>query len=169
MEIADFEKLLPIHKNQLDEELEMQAEVQWRIAERLANANADRDDLKDVYDRTRAEVAEEVLLHTPGLSVAKLDARVVVSSRRIRDWDKYLESKKTSERWWSLHEAWRARGFALKSLCDLSASNYFAVDSHTIADRDVKEARAALHRERLGHSRTQEAIVPRRRVVTAAD
>ncbi len=148
MDINDFERMLPIDKHRLDEELEVQAEVQWRIAERLAKSNADRDDLKDVYERVRAEVAEDVLLHTPGLAAAKVDAKVIVTPRRIRGWEDYLESKKVSERWYVLHEAWRARGFALKSLCDLSASNYFAVDSHTVQSLDVKEARAALHRER---------------------
>lgn len=164
MNLKDFEALLPISKSDLDSELETQAATQWHIASLLAAANMMRDDMKDVHDRVKAEVSMQALIRDPSLSVAKVNMVVDTAPTRIRAWEDYLEYKKDAERWASMYEAWRSRGFALKSLCDLHASDYFAVSSHTT--RPSADAAVQRHRQALADDRKERGAVRRRVVIS---
>lgn len=155
MDLNSFEGMLRINKHRLDEELELQAEIQWRISEEMNSAGAKVAELKDRLGQVEAEAAKALLEQFPGLGDAKIKDQVRASPMRIRASAAYNSAKTIHERWISMHSAWVSRGFSLKSLCDLHHSDYFAVSSHTVADSDkvtsmretMNQARKAVHSE----------------------
>lgn len=162
MEIEDFEKMLVIKKHQLDEELAIQADVQWRIVERLNAANATRDQYKDKLAQAESKLASEIIAENPKLAMTKVDSEVKCDPHRIRVLSAYMETKSVADRWNGLYEAWRARGFAIKSLCDLYSSSYFASDSHTTPTRGTLQQNYETLREASKRTRTETKTTRRR-------
>ncbi len=164
MDITDFEAMLVIKKHQLDEELAIQADVQWRIVENLNAANAARDRHKDLLAQVESSAASEIIAENPKLAMTKVDSEVKRDPHRVRMLGTYMEAKEVADRWNGMYEAWRARGFAIKSLCDLYSSSYFTSDSHTPRPgHTVQEGYEAL-RARGARARA-EAKPVRRRVI----
>lgn len=156
MEIEDFEKMLVIKKHQLDEELAIQADVQWRISEKLAAANANRDDLKEALARVESDLTMLILREEPKLAVTKIEIELKTEPKRMRAFQLYMLAKQSADRWSGLYEAWKARGFAIKSLCDLYASNYFVSDGHSPRQSsDSLHARYDAERARRATIRTE--------------
>lgn len=165
MRMEDIEKMLFIQKHRLDDELEVQAEIQWRISKELADANSYVQSMKDRRDEIESEITAK-----SDASVAKTQAAVKADPYYQKAQKLYTEAKRVAELWAGLHSAWVSRGFSLKSLGDLYGHDYFTVDSHTVKDSKISDARRVLHEDRqtrrVAPALTEPAPV-RRRTITS--
>lgn len=127
--LRDFQALLPIRKHRLDEELELQGEVLYRIGERKAAANSVMQRAKDDLASVEAEVYTRARDSVTKITVQELQGIVQRDPKRRAAWLDYVEAREVFERWESLYESWRSRGFALKALGELYISSYYTTES----------------------------------------
>lgn len=166
-ELETYTKMLFVHKHRLDDELQMQGEIMFRIAENMATANAvanqSKDDLKSTEARLFVKYSDD---NKEG--VAKTNHKVNIDPERTKAYRKMIADAKEAEKWGSLYDAWKARGFALKSLCELHLANYYTKDSFTSSETvtsDYDNDREAIRKGRSGIRQRVSASTPRRKVV----
>ncbi len=63
------------------------------------------------------------------MTVGAVDAKVKRDSGRIDKWEAYQRARATHEAWQGLLDAWRQKGFSIKTLADLYAAQYFSLSS----------------------------------------
>lgn len=148
--LEEAKKMLRISKHRLDDELEVQSQVQFDIAESMATANARQLALKSDLAKSDAELLIDL---RKGLkkTVTELDAEIQIDSEHIILLRQFQTALKEYELWNGMYESWKARGFALRGLSDLSMSNYFVVDTTYDNNRKI-----------IAESRTSGASTPRR-------
>jgi len=128
-ELAHIKNMLRINKHRLDEELEIQAQIQFDISDSLATANARQSALKEELERSDAELLLDLRKSDVKRTVAELQAEILVDGEHLKRLREFQTAHKNYELWDGLYDSWKQRGFALKSLADLSMSNYFSVDT----------------------------------------
>lgn len=120
---------LRINKHCLDDELEIQAQITHDIAELLAKANEQLLGFKDAMDQVEAEIRLELRNGEVKYSNDVIEAEIITNGKRRIAFRAYKNQKREVETLNGLFEAWKSRGFSLKSLSDLYHADYFAVDS----------------------------------------
>lgn len=178
MELEDITKMLVINKHRLDDELEVQADIQWQIAEQLTITESRRDEAKNELDRLEAELMSEIAEDDPKLSLAKIQAKVLVNPTRVKAFQNLQMLKRDHNRWSGMLNSWISKGKSLSNLCELYKSNYFAMDSDrsvisksdnypsTKEYREGREALTKARRQRLSESTTDETPrITRRRTI----
>lgn len=153
MSIDDYRRKLRVNKHTLDDELEEQPDIMDRISRKIVELNSKAQEQKDELAKTEGRLAEDVKEADPKLSLPVIDSKVKRAPERIRAWQRYQQSRAELEEWQGLLEAWKQKGYSIKTLADLYAANYFSVNSTTMTDRqkrrhddDPGEARASLRR-----------------------
>lgn len=166
-----YYNLVPIQKHRLDDELAIQAELMFRITSSKAASSARARDLKDQLERAEAKIYRETALNSvTKMTVPELNGCVARDPERIRRWEAYQAAVVEAEKWEGLVEAWKQRGFALKSLADLYLANYYTVDSAGDGTRRItKEEEHTSNRQAISDSRKGRPAVsdppPRRRSI----
>lgn len=155
-----FRRLLPINKHELDDELECQAEVFERISREVAACATEVAYAKDALLRTEARLLLD-FKDAGGMSEKVIDANVKRHPDRTASAKEYSAALRKHEMWTSLQDAWRQRGYALKTLADLYVSSYF--DSKPIEAGDAR-AQGRRINERLEKYEAQRAAVRAERV-----
>lgn len=122
-------KHLCVNKHRLDDELEIQSQMLHDISEELAEANVKMLGLKESLEVLEAELQQDYRRGDTKKTVAEVNAEILLDSSRQDCHRKYLEAKKEYERWLGLYEAWKQRGYTMKTLSELYTANYFSVDS----------------------------------------
>lgn len=141
MELKAIEKRLPIDKHHLDEELEIQAQLQYFISSKAAELSEELSSAKESLKLVEAGLVKEFAQRDTKMTVKQLDSAVqlseafLVASEEVRDIQKELDKAH------GLLDAWRQKGFALKALADLSMTNYYAIDSTSVRKEQIKEVR----------------------------
>ncbi len=126
--IEVFRNMLRINKHRLDDELEIQAETQERISSHLAQLNSRQLELKKTLDQEAARIVAE-LKEASKISDTAADKEAKRDRAYITAWQAWLVARQEHEEWAGLYEAWKARGYQLKTLADLHGDQYFAVTS----------------------------------------
>ena len=174
--IEVFRNMLRVNKHRLDDELEIQGETQERISSHLARLNSRQLELKKSLDSVEASVIARLKEGDSKLSnpIAEKEAR------RDRDyisaWQAWSVARQEYEEWLGLYEAWKSRGYALKTLADLYGDQYYAIDSAggRVPRDDPDAARARLREasNRIGRPdpapepAPSPSTIPRRRPLT---
>jgi hypothetical protein len=127
--LTELKKMLVISKHRLDDELELQAQVQFDISESLGIANAKQSRLENEMEEFDAKLLISLRKGDVKRTVAELQAEIIISGDHQSWLDDLHIAKHQAAQWHGMYEAWKQRGFALKALADLSMSNYFAVDT----------------------------------------
>lgn len=126
-----FREFLQIDKNALDEELVRHPDLIFRVGEACAEAIAERDSLKEQLAVTDAEldavVREE--LKDEKTTEAIVKNRIQVHPKHTAASDAYLNAKEKCDILAALREAFSAKGYALRELCQLYLANYYSQDS----------------------------------------
>ncbi len=168
MSIDDYRRKLRVNKHTLDDELEEQPDIMDRISRKIVELNSKAQEAKDELAKTEGRIAEDVKESDPKLSLPVIDAKVKRSPDRVRAWQRFQNARAELEEWQGLLEAWKQKGYSIKTLADLYAANYFSVNSTTMSDRqkrrhdDSGEARASLRR---ASSREPEPTTTGRRTI----
>lgn len=158
LKIEQLEPMLRINKHRLDDELELQPQLSHDISESVATANAKMLSLKEDLAKEHATIGLELRSGGEKMTVDAINAEITIDPEYQSISLKYQAAKKDYERWLGMAEAWRARGFALKTLADLYIASYYVIDSAG-SEATYRENRREL-------SKAREATTPvRRRVV----
>lgn len=127
--LDELRGMLKIDKHKLDDELEVQAHVHFQITEELSYQSHQKQSLKEELEMYDAGLLIDLRKSNVKKTVSELQAEIAVDSgHRATIRDLFLVNK-NHELWEGMLEAWKQRGFALKSLADLAMSNYYNVDS----------------------------------------
>jgi len=141
-DIDFYKKKLRVNKHRLDDELEVQAQYQDEIADHVASLAFQAAWAKDEADRIEHRLIAEAKEDNAKLAVetAKGYARANQSWKAARSYQH--ECQQDLERWQGLYDAWRQRGYSLKTLADLYAAQYFSVTTvHGQSGNTVERAR----------------------------
>lgn len=146
----EFVDMLPVSRHALDELLERQADTYHRIAEMHTEALAEAAEAKEllVTEEARLTIAAKAGAEKVTEAVAK--ALVAEHPDRARAWKAMQQAKVDADRWGTLLESWRQRGFSMTNLGNLYAAGYF---QPTSAGRQAQERRYEGDREALARSR----------------
>ena len=155
---GQIEALLPIDKNRLDDALEVQAQMTYEITAEIIAASTRMVWCKEDLDKIDAEIYVS-LRDGSKTTEGEIKANQLLDNRNKGAFASYQDAKRDHERWVSLLDAWRARGFSLTTLANLHSANYFAVNSAG------KERDYSANRQALARARTEPAVTPRRRVL----
>jgi hypothetical protein len=127
--IQQYRSMLVLNKHRLDDELEAQADVQERISREVVLLNSAMLAAKDKLARVEGRLGEELREDEPKLTVELRAAKVARDPARIASWEAYQSARAQHEEWSNLLEAWRQRGYSIKTLADLYGSQYFSLRS----------------------------------------
>ena len=128
MDKEQIKALLPIDKNNLDEQLEQQASIYHIIGEQAARSRSKqriaRDHLHSVTAAgIRIRVEREKMSKTAAESAIKEDDHYKAARRS------YTDACQEHDEWSSLLASWQQRSYALTNLADLYVNQYFTRDS----------------------------------------
>lgn len=139
-----FQRLLPIQKHELDEELALQAEFLHHISQHLVKAKSRAAQAKDRLEQTEARLYASYKASEGKITVQELHGLVTQNRERIQDFQTHQAALDNLGDWEGMYEAWKARGFALRSLVDLRLSNYYTPDSISKGGDDYSNTRRAI-------------------------
>jgi hypothetical protein len=120
---------MKVDKNNLDAVLERHAQFQSEIATELSEVTRELAQAKE--ELALEESRLYLLIKDTGDRVAHETAlaRVKTNRSRIVLAEAYNSLKQECDKWSGLYEAWKSRGFNIKTLSDLYSSQYFAITS----------------------------------------
>ena len=162
-ELHAYQKLMTIAKHRLDDELEIQAEIQYKISDCKVQALSAMLSAKDVMERYEGRLYHELKEDGNKLTVPEIQGIVQSDRTRLTHWQTYQDARHTHDQWEGLYESWRSRGFALRALVDLRIANYYTADS--VSAKDSREKDYADSRKALARSRNDAPMGPRRRAL----
>ena len=133
-ELERWRALLRINRHQLDDALEVQAEHQERISDKVAEMDARVVDAKDNLAKTEAGLTED-FRESAKSTKDVVEAKVRRHPERIKAWERYQEAARQLAQWQGLLDAWKARGKDLHALGRLFGDQYFTLTSITGSSR----------------------------------
>ena len=147
-----YRAMLPVHKHRLDDELEIQAQFMEQISSEAIRQNARLLESKLTLEKVEGRLLAEFKDDDPKMTVQLLDAKVKRDPERTTAWQSYLANVSEHAKWQGLLEAWRQKGYSIKTLADLYSAQYFQLSSHQSRQRSERgndpakqdEVRAAL-------------------------
>lgn len=139
-DLQTYRKMLYVHRHRLDDELEIQADIMERISAQTVIQNSRALEAKDQLSRIEARLVEDAKDDDPKLSNPMAEARVRRDPERIKAWQVYQAARAEHEAWQGLLDAWKQRGYAIKTLADLYAANYYSPSSTVRKESEVQKA-----------------------------
>ena len=136
-----YVNMLTTHKHRLDDELEVHAPMMERINREVVTHNSRMLELKDKLGRLGGRLGEDLKDDDPKATVSLIDGRVKKHPDRLRAWELYQQARAEHEQWTGLADAWKQKGYSIKTLADLYAASYFALQSHQVRDRNLSPDR----------------------------
>ncbi len=148
-----LEQSLQIDEYSLEEALQAQPDLFWRVSKKLAQLAAALDEAKAELAEIDANVdadirglaeREERKITNPEVEATKL------LDKQIQDAaDKVRSLKRELGLWGALKEAYEQRSYSLKTLADLYCSNYYGASPENANTRRMKQLDADITREAL--------------------
>jgi hypothetical protein len=140
---------LMVQKSRLDEELEVQPVIMWRITEKLASCSRAVRDCKDRIKQLEAELSTNLKQADPKATVGQIDAQIQMSTAR-QQLAKQLSGMLEEEQEWSgLLDCWKTKGHSIRELSLLYQANYWTTDSISKRERPSHDqVRADLQEKR---------------------
>ena len=165
MPLDQYRKMLHVNKNRLDDELEMQSDFMMRISSQVVALNSSFLEQKDLLAQLEGRIAEDVKEGDLKLSLSAIDAKVKRDANRIKSWQKLQACRAELEEWQGLLDAWKQKGYSIKTLSDLYAAQYFSVDSTRVSERQQKrDEEGDQRRGAMRRASSQSTTSTRRRV-----
>lgn len=167
-DINFYRKRLKVDKHDLDGELEVQAQYQDEIADQLALANTRMLAAKDDLAREEARLFISLKRGEDKMTNEVVNARIRTDEDRSRLFESFQSAREAHEAWQGLYEAWRQRGYSIKTLADLYAAQYFAITSvsggSSFPGPIFRDDTVAARRQAIQEASKTQDIIRRRRV-----
>lgn len=145
--LEQYRNMLYINKHRLDDELEVQGDIMDRISTQVVRRNTAMLEAKDELAKIEGRLAEEYRDDSSlKLTAPLIELKVKRHPERTRAWEAYQRARAEHEAWAGLLEAWRQKGYSIKTLADLYAAQYFSLSSiqSNQRQRDVDDLRAGM-------------------------
>jgi len=152
-ELDTFRAMLRVNKHQLDEELEIQAEVMGRISDRMAAVGARAAEAEQELKVVEARLYRQFKDDDEKMTDKAADSAVRRHQERARAFERVNLLGKELAQWQGLYAAWKARGFSISSLCDLYLGQYYTKDSHS-SKVDQRRSEVSALQERRPYTRS---------------
>lgn len=127
--IDQIQAMLTVDKHRLDEALVVQADVMFRISDNITDYAEQVAQLSD--DLKQVEAAAFLEAKDQGQSDKLAEKTAKSHPGRVKIGDQLAAAKRQHSRWSGLHEAWKARGYAIRELAALYAAQYFVVSPNS--------------------------------------
>lgn len=147
-DLTRYRAQLRVDKHALDDELQRQSQVLEIIGREVAQAERMVAMAEEEVDVEEARTFRSAKAEDPKASVEAIKAIVAVDKACRTARQRLIDARHHAAEWQALSKAWYARGFDLKALAELYASDYFALTQTTIAEPPGREPRAFV-RKRL--------------------
>jgi hypothetical protein len=131
----EYRAMLPVMKHRLDDELEVQAQIMEQIITETVRQNSRLLECKLNLEKLEGRLLAEYKEDDPKMTVAQVEAKVKRDPERDKAWQIYLSALSEVSKWQGLQDAWRQKGFSIKTLADLYATQYFQLSSHQVNER----------------------------------
>ena len=130
MNLQQYRNAVRINKHRLDDELEIQAQFLEDIGRWVALLDAKAAEAKEELERAEARIFVDLRNRSADkMTAPEISARVTTAPERIKAAQLHAQAVHELAEWKSLYEAWRGRGYALKTLADLHGQQYFSITS----------------------------------------
>lgn len=148
MNYAEYRKLLVVNKHNLDAALEVSADIMERISAEVTRSAGEYRQCKDDLAAIEGELSAD--LKGEKTNAEERAARIKRNPQRQARWKALQLAQLEAEQWSHLLDAWKQRGFSIKTLSDLYAANYFTVNSHQArpSEAATDSRRSAMHEAR---------------------
>lgn len=144
---------LMVDRHALDDELAIHPQVLYEIGKQVAALSAQVKEAKRLVEEAEWREVAAIKREEPKLAAAQAEREAHSSDRYVKAWREYLKLNEALELWTEARSAWMSKGYALKDLGGLFASEYFAVDSIR-KPQNMADVRQAM-RERVGDFSTR--------------
>lgn len=150
--LDEYAEFLLIDKFNLDTCLIEQGSVYYNVGIAYTNAVSAKDYTKAELDRAKADadktIRQQAAEESERVTEAQVANRILEDHLYRKAHDDFLEWKTISDKWLVLKESFEQRGYALRELCHLWVSNYYAdtaiqSEKHEATDRLASTARVA--------------------------
>lgn len=162
--IAELETGLRIDQNALDEALQFQPDMFYRVSKQLTLLISRRDYAKQELSEIQAEVSQEIResaeIDTKDkkpktkIGVAEVDALVTLDKDVKKAHQALLELTREVGELTALKEAYTQRSYALKDLVALHIANYYSDSSQSNQRPAARERQYAEDREAISKARS---------------
>lgn len=161
-DLESLEQGLRIDENALEEALQQQADLFYRVSKNLALLISQRDAAKQEREYTEAKadsyLRDDARNSDDKITEKEIESRKKLDTSVIKVSDKYLRLAAEVKQWEALKEAYLQRGYALKELVVLFVRGYYG-ETEGRVDGSLREynstlaaqAREAIDRKRKGH------------------
>jgi hypothetical protein len=130
IDLEEFRGYLAIDKHALDKELMQQSQLFFTVAEELVQATSKRDTRKEALAVVDARLDRKFRDMTSGKATeTAIKSMVLLDKEHLDAMALYLELKLEADKLTALKEAFQQRNYAIRDLCQLFVSQYFAQDS----------------------------------------
>lgn len=142
--LDDLRPGLRIDKNDLDNEIGMQADTYFRVAEACALAASRRDEAKSLMDEEQSRAGARARANAAAKDEKATEAQVKEQANKDRKFlearDAYLQAKSAADLWVAMREAYDMRGKMLREMAQLQIAGYYQVQAvGGKTRRDVEE------------------------------
>lgn len=159
-QIEELEQGLEIDEHALDEALQRQPDLFYRVSKQLAIMTSRRDAAKQAIQNAEAEVELEIRQNLgkrdEKLTDKAVAARVRNSGKVKKAMASYLVLNGAVMQFTALKEAFQQRSYALKSLADLHMASYFQTESISDVSNRHKTMRAERVRSKMADMRRRQ-------------
>lgn len=121
--------MLPANKLKLDDELEIQAQIQFDISMECTRLNTKALEAENELKTMEAELFVKFKDSGEKMTADEIKAQVRVHRERAKAWEKYQAAREAHEQWAGLLQAWTTKGYKLADLGGLYAADYFSMTS----------------------------------------
>src|ERR1700722_17477170 len=156
--IDEFKTYLKIDRHALDQELQEQPMLFFKISEAVAHAASERDMLKEQLAATDAKLDSEVRRALDKKNEKSTEAMVRNSIQTDKKHETatkhYHDAKEQADLLVALKEAFQSRAYMLRDLCSLYTANYFE-DTSVRSSSQTDHATYRMSRERIATARSR--------------
>jgi len=157
---ATYRLKLRIDKNDLDETVIKHPELLEEVSTAFALAVSKRDQAKTEMERCQAELTLKYRRRAnkagERITNDEIASRVINDQTYVLVHDVFLTATKDVAQWQALKEAFISRGYMIRELCSLYASNYFNSTSVKVGGTQYADERSLRN--------AAKAILPRRTI-----
>jgi hypothetical protein len=160
--------LLAPNKSRLDDELELQPDMYDRISSVVTTKTSRMLEAKEELARVEGRVLEDIREGDAKITVDVANGRMRRHPERVRAWQAFQDAREALESWQGLLEAWKQKGYSIKTLSELYSAQYFGVTPNNISNRqrsrmDDTDGLRADMRAAGRRNQQEEPELPRRR------
>lgn len=159
--LQEFRPRLRIDRHALDEAIEEQADLFFRISEAYVDAAQVRDTAKVAVEEKYSIIADRL---RRGFEVRKekytegaIKEGIATSEEYLQTVGEHLDAKKAADRLQGMKDAVEQRGKMLRELAQLYAAGYYSLTSAKGTEGAVKDAAAAEGRRHVALARASRA------------